>query len=196
MKTIMNRAIACVMFSMCLSHVCSAAPAAGREEAAVASEVSKMFKITSTATRLHSPEVEKIMEKGAAIYDVKVRIAGPDGYGIRNHNVKVVKKGNAVTKFSSLSTSKQCPVLQETIRKDFKLKTQQDLKAMEAALDTIYPISNSFGGRHKKAKAIIRKDASVIFVRGEFIKNLKGFIFKTDKNGSIVDVSYSLTIKR
>ncbi len=196
MKTVINYAMSCVVFSMCLSSVCSAASAPGKDEAAVAAEVGKMFKITSTATRLTSPAVEKIMEKGAAIYDVKVKVIGPDGHAVQSHKVKIVKKGGAVSRFFSPSTNQQCPVLKKMIRKDFNLKTQQDLKAIEAALDELYPISNSFGGRDKKAKTIIRKDDSVIFVRGVFFKNLRGFIFKTDKNGSIVDVSYSLRIKR
>ncbi|MBT3200648.1 MAG: hypothetical protein HN350_12115, partial [Phycisphaerales bacterium] len=185
-----------VTFAICLPYVCSAAAPGGGDEAAVAEKVAKMFKITSTATKLSSPAVEKIVEKGAAIYDVKIKVIGPDGRGIQNHKIKVLKKGDAITQFASLNTNKQCPVLQKMIRKDFKLKTQQDFKALEAALDTLYPISDSFGGRDKKAKAIIQKDSSVIFVRGEFFKKFKGFIFKTDKNGSIVNVSYSLGIAR
>jgi len=195
MKTTFKYAIPFVMFSVCLSQICSAAATPGGDEAAVAAEVKKMFKITSKATKLSSPAVEKVMEKGAAIYDTKVTITGPDG-GSGIYNVKVIKKGSAITQFSSPSTTQKCPGLKQLIRKDFKLKTEQDTKTLEAALDVLYPISKAFGERDKKAKAIIRKGTTVTFIRGEFFKNLKGYIFTTDAGGAIVSVDYSLRIKR
>ena len=193
MKTVFGSVLIGVVCFLILSQVCSADATGKGDEATVAAEVRKMFKITTEATRWRSAAVEKVMEAGAGLYDVKVTIAGPDGRS--SQKIRVIKKGSAVTKISAPSTNQACPKLQGLIKKDFKLKTEQDAKTVEAALDELHPISDAFGAKDKKAKKIIQEGDGFIFVRGEFFKNLKGFIFKTDKDGSILNVSYSLKIK-
>ena len=195
MKTVCSSVLMGVMCSMILSQACSAAATDKGDEAAVAAEAMKLFKITAKATRRRSAAVENVMGPGAALYDVTVRIAGPDE-GASISELKVIKAGGAVTPICAPSTNQPCPELQKLIKKRFTLKTEQDAKAVEAVLDALYPISDSFGGRDKKAKKIVRTGNGFTFVRGEFFKALKGFLFETDANGSIVRVSHSLEIKR
>jgi len=163
------------------------------DEALVAAEVSKMFKVTSTATKLDAAALKEVTD--ATMYDVKVKIAGPGG-GSSRSSLIAVKQGKTVTTLSRPSTSQDCPGLKTMLKKTFKLKSDANAKALEAVLDALYPISDRFGGKDKKAKAIKREGAKFIFVRGEFFKNLKGFIFETDSSGSVVKVTYSLRIKR
>ena len=168
-----------------------AAETASEEETLVAAEVNKMYKVTSTATRLTSPALKKVTD--AAIYDVKVKITGPQSSS--SSSLKVIRRNKAVTTLRYPSTNQLCPWLKTMIKKTFRLQTEENAKALEAALDVLYPLSDSFGGRDKKAKAIRREGRSVTFVRGVFFKNLKGFVFEADENGSIVNVSYSLRVK-
>jgi len=169
-----------------------AAAKASDEEAQVAAEVSKMYKVSSEATRLTSSSLAKVTD--GVVYDVKVTITGPNSR--QSHRIKVIKEGKAVSKLSSPTTNQSCPVLKKMIKKKFALKTEQDARILEAALDELYPISDSFGGRDKKVKAIKRQGANFIFVRGVFFKKLSGFIFETDGKGAVTDVKYSLRIKK
>jgi len=169
-----------------------AAVAPSKDEAFVAAEVCKMFKVTSTAKELKSAAIKKVTD--ASIYDVKVRVTGPDGSPI-GLSMKVVKRNKTVTELDSPNTNQSCPRVKTLINKTFKLKTEQDAKTLEAALDELYPISNSFGGRDKKVKAIRRQGQTVTFVRSTFFKKLGGFVFETDANGAIMNVRYSLKIE-
>jgi len=166
-----------------------AAGAPSKDEAFVAAEVCKMFKVTSTAKELKSAAIKKVTD--ASIYDVKVRVTGPDGSPI-GLSMKVVKRNKTVTELDSPNTNQSCPRVKALINKTFKLKTEQDAKTLEAALDELYPI---FGGRNKKAKAIRRQGQTVTFVRSAFFKKLGGFVFETDANGAIMNVRYSLKIE-
>ena len=164
------------------------------DEKAVGEEVKKMFRITTKAKKLSAPAVAKILDKGAGLYNVEVRISSPDGStGI--HKIMVVKQGSAITQFSEPSTNQKCPELQKMISRTFKLKSEADAKTLEAAIDVLDPISDAFGGKDKKAKKIIKNKDGFTLIRGEFFRKLKGYIFKTDNSGAIVDVSYSLEIK-
>ncbi len=190
----MKRFIIIAVFGVmcCLAGtLIGAAETASKEEALVAAEVSKMYKITSTASTLDSEAIKKVTD--AKIYNVKVKITGP---GRRSSSsLKVIRRNKVITDLETPSTNQPCPWLKTMINKTFSLKTEANAKTLEAALDVLYPISDSFGGRDKKAKAIRRHGRTVTFVRGVFFKNLKGFVFETDENGSIVNVSYSLRVK-
>jgi hypothetical protein len=187
-------AIIAIFGVMCclVGTMIGAAEAPSKEEAFVAAEVCKMFKVTSTAKELKSAALKKVTD--ASIYDVKVRISDPDGSS-SGSSLKVIKQNKTIALLERPSTNQPCPWMKTLINKTFKLKTEQDAKTLEAALDELYPISDSFGGRDKKAKAIRRQGRTVTFVRGVFFKKFGGFVFETDENGSIVNVRYSLKIK-
>ncbi|MFT5131415.1 MAG: hypothetical protein ACI8W8_005051 [Rhodothermales bacterium] len=161
------------------------------ENALIGAEVRKLYKLRTKAESLSSEAVSKVTN--AKVYSVKVTIAGPDGE--TSEKIKFVKDGDAFSTITRPSTNEKCPELKALIKKDFRLKTEEDAKALEAALDALYPLSEHFGGKDKKAKAIRRTANSVTFVRGEFFKDFKGYVFETDDNGAIVEVRYSLGIK-
>jgi hypothetical protein len=191
----MKRVVIIAIFGvMCclVGTMIGAAGAPSKAEEFVAAEVCKMFKVTATAKELKSAVIKKVTD--AVIYDVKVRVSDPDGSS-SGSSLKVIKQDKTIILLESPSTNQPCPWMKTLINKTFKLKTEQDAKTLEAALDELYPISNSFGGRNKKAKAIRRQGRTVTFVRGTFFKKLGGFVFETDATGSIVNVRYSLKIE-
>lgn len=161
------------------------------DEALIAAEVQKMFKVTSVATKLDSPALKKVTD--AAIYDVKVTVKGPDSSSTTS-TIRMMKGAGGIVALKSPTTNESTPWLMDLIKKDFKLKTNEDAKTVEDALDVLYPISDSFGGKDLKAKAIKREDGQVTFIRGEFFDHLKGFIFEIDEKGTISKVHYSLKL--
>ena len=169
-----------------------AAENSAEEDALVAAEVKKLFSVTSSATKVESQALSQVTD--AAIYDVKVKVKGPESSS--TSKVRVMKGSQGVKALPRPSTNQACPWLKELIKKDFKLKTEKDAEILEAALDTLYPISDGFGGKDKKAKAIRKQDGRIVFIRGEFFKDLKGFVFQTDESGAITEVNYSLKLKR
>jgi len=191
MKTVFSIATVVAVCCMIAAQAPSAAKAPD-EAAQVAAEVTKMFTVSSEATKLTSAALAKVTD--GVVYNVKVTIKGPDSR--QSSRIKVIKEGKSISKLDSPSTNQSCPGLKKMIRKEFTLKTEQDAKVLEAALDELYPISDSFGGRDKKAKAIKRDGANFIFVRGVFFKKLKGFIVETDGKGAITDVKSSLQIEK
>ncbi len=170
----------------------AAAEDSSEEAAAVAAEVRKLFKVSTAARKLESEALKKVTD--AAIYDVDVTVKGPDGSS--KSTVRVMKGSGGITALERPSTNQACPWLKDLIRETFKLKTEEDAKTLEAALDTLYPVSDRFGGADKKAKAIKKGMNRFVFVRGEFFKDLKGFVFETDESGGISSVKYSLKLKR
>ena len=108
----------------------------------------------------------------------------------------MLKTDEGISPFEGPTTNQDCPWLTKIIKKEFKLKTDEDAKVLEAALDVLYPISDHFGGRDHKAKAIRKEDGRFVFVRGVFFKDLKGFVVETGENGSISKVSYSLKLEK
>ena len=180
-----------LIYSLIAPQIC-AAEISPEENMQIGTAVRKLYKLKTKATRLESPALEKVTD--AALYNVKVTIVGPDSNTLES--VKVVKRGDQVSTIRSPSTNQECPGLKALLKKGFTLKTDDDAKAIETVLDLLYPLSDSFGGKDKKAKATLREGKTVTFVRGEFFKDLKGYVFKTDENGSVQEVRYSLSIKR
>jgi hypothetical protein len=162
------------------------------EKKLIDAEVKKIYKVTNSSSKINLVAYERVT--AATIYDVKVIIKGPDGSS-SSSPMKLIKHNNKITSLTYPSTNQPCPELKALIKKSFKLKTAKDAKMLEGFLDQLYPISDSFGGKDKEAKAIKKSGNKIILIRGEFFKKFKGFIFETDASGSVIKVDYSLGIK-
>ena len=142
-------------------------------------------------SRMDEPALKKVFD--APFFDVKVTI-NQGGSETQTSDVKVARVGQELVNVSLPSTTEQMPKLKQMFKPTFKLRSEQDAKAVEAALDVLYPISNSFGGEDLKAKAIKHAGNKWMFIRGAFFQKHKGFAFTTGADGAITAVEYSLDL--
>ena len=180
-----------IMMAALISPV-FAADVTPEENAEVAAAVRKLYKMKTKVKRIDSPAMQAVTD--AVLYDVNVRVEGPDGSS--TETVMLIKKGDSHDTIAPPHTNQDYPELKALIKEGFTLKSDADAKTFEAVLDLLFPIHEGFKDKDEKAKAILREANRVTFIRGEFFKDLKGFIVKTDDAGAIVDVDYSLRIKR
>ncbi|GAA4651179.1 hypothetical protein GCM10023116_34620 [Kistimonas scapharcae] len=92
------------------------------------------------------------------------------------------------------TTSQFLPDFQRLFKKGVQIKTPEDARTIEAALNILYPITNEHAYNSLKDKTIRKEGNQWFFIRDMFFRELKGFIFKTDDNGNILSISYSLKI--
>jgi hypothetical protein len=90
------------------------------------------------------------------------------------------------------SGSKGLPDFPKRINPAFRLVRDDDAKLLQRALDVIYPI---LSGTDKDAETFHHANDRWLFVRGTFFEKSKGYVFKTDANGIITSVEYSLDLK-
>jgi hypothetical protein len=107
----------------------------------------------------------------------------------------LVRNGNNFLSLDDTSTTQPMPTFLSTIKKTFRIKSDEDAALFEGTLDRIYPISDSMGGEDRKYKKIRRAGQTVTFIRGKFFDNRKGFVMTLGKDGSVTGISYSLEIK-
>jgi len=158
------------------------------ETEAVRQEVLRRIKIEST--KVESVALAKVFR--ATFYKVEIKIK--EGAGTSKSKMLLVKKDAKFIDLETTFTTQNMPGLHSLIVKDFKLKTEADAKVFEEALDKLYPI-RSFGSS-KKVKAVKKTAAGWVFVRGTFMKYLKGFEVATDAKGTIQSIRYNLKTKK
>jgi len=111
MKTVFNIALVAVVCCMAATHVRSAAKTPD-DAAQIAAEVSKMYTVSSEATKLASPALAKVTD--GVVYKVKVTFTGPDSR--QSTRIKVIKEGKTIRKLDSPSTNQDCPGLKKMIK--------------------------------------------------------------------------------
>ena len=92
------------------------------------------------------------------------------------------------------TTNQFLPDLQRLLKKNALIKSMEDARIIEAALNILYPATNQYAYDNLKGKTIRQEGNQWFFIRGTYFKDLKGFIFKTDENGTILAISYSLNL--
>ena len=156
------------------------------EKTSIQNVIYKMIKID--AARIDSPAMGKVF--AGTIYNVKLTRGPSSGFSIGMGKLLLARVGNTFVEPEGTQTNKSMPNLKSAIRKDFRLNSQKDAELLQQALDGVYKITSS---SDKKAKAIIHKGDEWIFVRGNFFKKKKSFVFKVT-NGVITEINYSLGI--
>jgi hypothetical protein len=172
---------------LCLSlvvRVGRAQDATPEEKAFFDRNVGKLVHIEPTP--IPGEALEKVF--GAKFYKVKVSM-GDNG----NAPLLVAARmGDSLFQVSMPDAPADMTALRALVRPDFKLKTDADGKAFEAALDLLYPPDTRYD---EKRKAIRHSGTDWTFVRGVFINDLKGLVVTTDSGGTITAIKYSREIK-
>lgn len=179
--------VAVAMF--CLAGSARGAGLSPDERAFFDKHISKIVQIEPT--RMEGPALQTVFQ--SPLYKVIVTISQGDS-GKQTVDLVVARVRQELADVSLPGTNEGMPQLQRMISPKFKLKNQQAAKTLEAALDALYPISDAFGGEDLKAKAIKHSGSDWLFIRGAFFKKHKGFVFKTNPDGTIAGVSYSLDL--
>jgi hypothetical protein len=138
--------------------------------------------------RISSPALLKVF--AAPFYAVKVEIRGSNGTSVTNDLV-VARVDEKLTSVDRPSSDSPLPSFPKMLVADYKLKTDADAKAMQDAMDVIYPI---FGDDDKKVEGFKRVGDLWVFMRGAFFADKMGFVFETDADGVIKSAKYMLKL--
>ncbi len=92
------------------------------------------------------------------------------------------------------TTDQPVPDLQRLIKKSFQIKTLDDARMIETALDILYPTTSRYTYGSLRGNTIRQQGNQWFFIRDRFFSDLEGFIFKTNDDGNILSVSYSLNL--
>lgn len=101
-----------------------------------------------------------------------------------------VKTENGVMEVNKPSMSAELPELLKMIKPNFKLKTEEDGLTMLSAFKALYALNQR--NFVKVEPHVVRNGATWNFVIDKFFDKLSGFVAKTDTNGKVVKMSYSL----
>jgi hypothetical protein len=123
----------------------------------------------------------------ARFYMVKVGLGGEEGA----KTMVAARVGEELKDVTMLETNADMPALKALVSAGFRLKTDDDGKAFEQALDLLYPVDVRYD---EKRKAVRHSATEWTFVRGAFIGNFKGLVVTTDADGTITAIKYSRNI--
>ena len=138
-------------------------------------------------TKLSDPSFLKVFS--TPFYAVKVVIK--EGDGDETTELVVAKMGDKLVSVSRPDTDMDLPDFPKLLNPDFRLKTDDDAKALQSALDAAYPI---IGDDNKKVEAIRHTGNQWIMVRGAFFDKTMGYTFDVDADGVIKSVKYVLKL--
>jgi hypothetical protein len=140
------------------------------------------------AKKLDTPAFVKVFS--APFFTVKVIIKQPDGD--MSNDIVVARVGEKLVCVSRPGSDADLPDFVKMINPDFKLKSDDDAKTMQTALDAAYPIIGS--DDDKKAEAFKHVGNQWIFIRGNFFQDKMGYVFDVDADGKIKSAKYMLKL--
>lgn len=124
-------------------------------------------------------------------YCVKVLIKASDGE--QSSDVVLARLDGKLVSVGRPSSDVDLPEFPKLLNPAFRLKTDDDAKVLQQALDTAYPI---IGNDNKKAKSFRRAGDQWILVRGVFFDDQLGFIFTVDPTGAVKSVKFVLRLPK
>ena len=175
---------AAVMGCMVLGARAWGAELSKEERAFFDKHVSELVQITPT--QMGDAAVVKVFSAPALNVEIKMKQADGD----QTQSMVIAHVGEKLMDMTRPSTDAAMPEFPKMV-KNFKLKTDEDAKTMQAALDAVYPV---IGDDDKKAVSFSHNGTEWTFIRGKFFDKHMGFVFKTDGNGMIVEARYSLKV--
>lgn len=119
-------------------------------------------------------------------YDVKLTIH--DGDSTQTQDVIVTRIGDRLVTATRPGSDADLSDFPKTINPNFKLKTDDDAKAVQAALDAISPI----GPGDKAAEKFRHTGNQWVFVRGTFFKDEMAYVLTTDDSGTVTAARFTL----
>lgn len=144
--------------------------------------------VQTSFTALDEPAILKVFS--TKFFRVKIIIKEQNGE--QTQEVMVARVGEKLGNVSSPGTDGELPELLKMLNPAFVLKEDADAKAVQAALDSLYP---PFMEDEKKVIAFSHAGNAWTFVRGTFFESKKGFVMTTDAAGKITKVEYQLKLK-
>jgi hypothetical protein len=158
--------------------------ATAEDKAFFAANIGKLIQLEPTP--ISGDALEKVFH--ARFFTVKVNAGGAEGV----KTLVAARAGDDLKDVTLPDRAANMAALQALVKSEFKLKTDADGKAFEAALDLLYPPDSRYD---EKRKAIRHAGTEWTFVRGAFITGFKGLVVATDADGKITSVRYSQEIK-
>jgi len=125
----------------------------------------------------------------ARFYKVTLKIILSDNTWT-GQDLHFVYDGKKFLTLGPIDTNRKMSNFRSMLSRQFKIKSKEDAQVLEAAMDTLFPVS-SFDIEDKTMR---QEGQKWIFIRGKFFEDEKGFVFTTDKNGRITEVEYFLEI--
>jgi hypothetical protein len=164
----------------------STADTAADDEAFINSHLDKLVKVH--VTRIDAPAVGKVF--GATILKVDM---SPRDSQFSNSILKIARVGDDVVQITEPSETKDLPEMQKLIKTDFTLKSTDDAKVFQDALDAIYPVDPlGFDKEAAAAKKFKQDGKQWTFIRGTtYEKKNKGYVITVDDAGKVTGVKYS-----
>jgi hypothetical protein len=138
-------------------------------------------------TKLNDPSFLKVFS--TPFYSVKVTIGPADGGAMTT--LVVARIDDKLVSVDRPSTDADLPEFPKMLNPAFKLKTNDDAKMLQQALDVAYPI---IGRDDEKAKSFRRSGSRWIFVRGVFFESKLGYVFDVDSSGVVKSVKFMLKL--
>ncbi len=175
---------AAILSILLLALAARAADVSPQDKAFFEKNYSKLVKIEPHP--LASDALGKVF--AAAFFSVDITFSGS------NYKLVAARAGDDLKEVTLPSTDADMPDLKAIVKPAFKIAADADAKTFEAALDLLYPINPDFGPDDLKAKTIKHAGDEWTFVRGKFFDHFKGFVIKTNPDGTIAGIRYSLQI--
>ena len=195
----MSRKLSQLLLASLIAFVPLAANAADKVpgRSATAKEAKALRKvmlnqITTECYLLDAPEITSVFK--SKLYFIETGVKFPSGASqtLSKHVVAAVNRQPVF--LDDTTTTQPCPTL-TTVLKDYTLKSEDDAKKLEAALNKIYDLGKYITDDDLGKREVLHEGNTWTFVRGKFFDDGKGFIVKTDNDGKINKVTHSLDIK-
>ena len=144
--------------------------------------------VAITPKRLNDPAVVKTFS--APVYELNIVMNMGDG-GSSSQKQIAAKVDDKLVPVSRPGSDGDCPQIAKMINPAFTLKTDDDAKTLQTALDVLFPPVTD---DDKKAVAFSHSGSNWMFYRGTFFANKLGFVFTTDGSGKVTAVKFALKL--
>jgi len=144
--------------------------------------------VAITPKRLNDAAVTKAFS--AAVYELNIVINLGDG-GTSGQKQMAAKIADKLAPVARPSTDGDCPQFVQMLNPAFALKTDDDAKTLQSAMDEVYPPVTD---DEKKAIGFTHAGNTWTFYRGPFFANKMGFVLTTDGGGKITAAKYVMKL--
>jgi hypothetical protein len=144
--------------------------------------------VAITPKRLSDAAVTKSFS--APVYELNITINSGDG-GTMSQKQIAAKVDDKLVPVARPGTDQDCPQIFKMVNPAFVLKTDDDAKTMQAAMDAVFPPVTD---DEKKGISFSHSGSTWTFYRGMFFNNKLGFVITTDGSGKVTAVKFALKL--
>ena len=146
--------------------------------------------VETTPKRIDSATIQKVFAARFFVVELKI-VTGPSSW--QSVSLRLERSGDKYQTVGLPSSNADMPALTKLFHPSYRLTDKAQAELLQAALEEVYPISTF--GDEKPPKEIRQEGTTWSFVRGKFFDDFKGFVVKTDEEGAVTSIAYSLDIK-